>query len=404
MFSTLDNTFSPKTQKKGLISRQKYDTISFSMSSLPLPIMSRRPILLVCFVLFAQISSLVPTALADDGDASTSPADTVTEIPNSDNTPAPRTSNSSIPTGTRAGRILDAFNKQEQTLLFERIPFSSDEEKTLFDKDKRMFNLEQALKRIETAKKSLQSQKATVIRHRMTLQEALAQIDADIAANQKDIDAVKTRVANTNLSITTYLRKIQSTQDRIETNKKSLLQYLSYIYSHSDLIYSDHDVDLIKTIIMNDGKISDTFNDIHYKTLLELTGKNYIEQYRRLIEEYYDSKEALKDEKTNLLRLKGQLLQHQQDIGDKRRFKAKILDITKGQEALYTAYINEKKGTEESVRTSMTRLSGEYETTFAQIGTKFNCPNVANIIAHATSDTGSALSPAKTSTGAATET
>ena len=342
--------------------------------------MFRRTTFARCFLCVYVVLLLIPTGLVANADDTNTPDNTVVEVPNGDTTPAPQPTNSSIPTGTRAGHILDAFNAQEQTILFERIPFTSDEEKALFEKDKKMFSLQQMLAHIEATKKDLQSQSLGLLKRQLNLQDYISDLDAGIAANQKDIDAVKDKITSTNVNIGNYLRDIQSTQTRIDANKHAILEYLTYIYSRGDLVYSSdqNDIDIMKTIIMNDGNISDIFNDIHYKSILELAGQNFIEQYRKLVDEYYDSKQSLRDEKINLLRLKAQLLKNQSDLAAQVRIKQKILDLTKGKEDLFDAYITEKRQAENSVQDRMTNLSDGYEQTYQEIGDKFHCSNVAS--------------------------
>jgi len=85
----------------------------------------------------------------------------------------------------------------------------------------------------------------------------------------------------------------------------------------------------MRSIILNDGDISDILNDIHYKTILEITGQNFIEQHRNLIKEYYYNKESLKKEKIEYLRLKNELITKNRDLVGQKEYKEQLLEMTK---------------------------------------------------------------------------
>lgn len=227
-------------------------------------------------------------------------------------------------------QILDNFKDQEQTLLFENVPFSSDDELGLFNAERKMNSLSDILKRINSSKEQYKNQKRVVTREKFTLRNTIRDLDASIAETEKSISDTQNLIAEKNRDITKYSSHIEELNTKIQENKTSILRYLTYIYIKGDLVYDDtQNIDVLRSIILNDGNIGDIFNDIHYKTVLEMAGQNFIEVHRSLIKEYYYNKESLKKEKIINVRLKTILLSKRQDISAQKAYKEQILEITK---------------------------------------------------------------------------
>lgn len=52
-------------------------------------------------------------------------------------------------------------------------------------------------------------------------------------------------------------------ETKISANKASPLEYLSYIYSKGDMVYGeDNELDVVRSIILNDGNLSDILSMI----------------------------------------------------------------------------------------------------------------------------------------------
>ncbi len=231
---------------------------------------------------------------------------------------------------SRTSKILDNFKNQEKVLLFENVPFSSDDELGIFNAEKKMNSLNDVLKRLQSSKEQYKEQKQVVTREKITLKRTIAELDTSISETEQSIKDTEDRIAEKNREIAEYSLHIDELQQKIATNKESILKYLTYIYTKGDLIYDNaQNIDVMRSIILNDGNISDILNDIHYKSILEITGQNFIEQHRLLIKEYYYNKESLKKEKIEHLRLKNELITKNRDLLGQKEYKEQLLEVTK---------------------------------------------------------------------------
>ena len=231
---------------------------------------------------------------------------------------------------SRTTQILDNFKEKQEVLLFENVPFSSEDELGLFHAERKMNSLSDILKRINDSKEQYKEQKRVVTREKFTLKRMIADLDASIAETQKSILDTQELIAEKNRGIAQYASHIEELNAKIESNKAAILRYLTYIYTKGDLVYdASHNIDVLRSIILNDGNIGDIFNDIHYKSLLETAGQNFIEVHRNLVKEYYYNKESLKKDKLASVRLRADLLARNRDIAAQKLYKEQILEVTK---------------------------------------------------------------------------
>ena len=241
-----------------------------------------------------------------------------------------------------------------------------------------MNSLNEILKRIASSKEQYKEQKQAVTREKFTLKRMIAELDASIAETEKSISDTEKAIAEKNREIAKYALHIEELNAKIAENKTAILRYLTYIYMKGDLVYDEtQNIDVLRSIILNDGNLGDIFNDIHYKSVLEMAGQNFIEIHRGLVKEYYYNKESLKKEKILGIRLKGALIIKNRDISAQKEYKEKILEITKGQEALFNKYIASKQESESGIQKRLDTISEEYASVFVKLGEKYQCDVVS---------------------------
>ncbi|MDD5376856.1 MAG: peptidoglycan DD-metalloendopeptidase family protein [Candidatus Gracilibacteria bacterium] len=275
---------------------------------------------------------------------------------------------------SRTTQILDNFKDQEQTLLFQNVPFSSDDELGLFNAERKMNSLNDILKRINSSKEQYKEQKQIVTREKFTLKRTITDLDESIAETEKSIADTEELIAEKNREIAKYAANIDELNAKIQENKESILRYLTYIYTKGDLVYDGaQNIDVLRSIILNDGDLGEIFNDIHYKSILEMAGQNFIEVHRSLVKEYYYNKESIKKEKLANVRLRGQLVAKNRDISAQKQYKEQLLEVTKGQEALFNQYIASKQESEENIQGRLADISEEYTSVFTKLGDKYQC-------------------------------
>lgn len=256
-----------------------------------------------------------------------------------------------------------------------------------------MNSLSDILKRIDSSKEQYKQQKRVVTREKFTLKKMIANLDASISETEKAISNTEELIAAKNREIAKYALRIEELDAKIADNKASILRYLTYIYSKGDLVYDEtQNIDVLRSIILNDGDLGEIFNDIHYKTILEMAGQNFIEVHRNLVKEYYYNKESIKKEKIANIRLKNELVSRNKDLAAQKQYKEQILEVTRGQEALFNQYIATKQEKEENIQKRLTDISQEYTNVFARLGDKYKCDIISDIPPSAAiSDSGASM-------------
>lgn len=275
---------------------------------------------------------------------------------------------------SRTAKILDDFNKRQQVLLFENVPISSQDEQMIFDSDSELKELEDNLKRVESRKDTLKDRKRNVTKQKYDLKQALVDLDTAIAQTEQDIINKQKDIANKNKEILEINLKIWDINEKISVNKKTILNYLKYIYSKWEWMYSeDNNIDVIKSMVINEWDIWEMLNDIHYKTLLELSGQNLVKQHRELAKEYYFNKEAVKKAKQEEIKLKDELGIKKDELNEQKVYKEQLLEETKWQEALYNKFIIQKLQKADEIKDQIDNIETSYSDVFNNIWNKYDC-------------------------------
>lgn len=230
------------------------------------------------------------------------------------------------------------------------------------------------INRIQNAKDSLKEQKKEVTSRKYTLQSLLAELDTNITEVTVKIADSEEAIRAKNREIADLLREIVSLQDRIDANKETIMNYLSYIYSKGDGMYSDESsIDLIRTLVFTDGNVSDVLADYHFLSIIEVTGQNFLEERRSLLSNYYIQTQSVKQEKVEVIALKKQMLDQKQQLEDQKTYKQEILERTRGQEALFNEYISDRQEKQGKIEERLMTAMNEYDESFATVADRSGC-------------------------------
>lgn len=275
---------------------------------------------------------------------------------------------------SQTAKILDNFKEKQEVLLFDNTPYMMGEESGLFDAQARVKVLEKVSDRLENAKSQYQERKQDLQVQKVTLRNTLKRLDDSIAQSMEMIRDTEIKIVKGNRNIADLETKIADLKVKIEANRKTILEYLAYVYSKGDLVYAeDQDVDILKSMILNDGNFSDILTDIHYKSLLESAGQNFIEIRRGLIREYYVDTEELKKEKVANLRYKTALRDRRAELESQHAYKEKLLRITQGQEALFNRFLMEKTARQKEIENRINEIQESAETLFSDFAKRYGC-------------------------------
>ncbi len=271
-------------------------------------------------------------------------------------------------------KILDDFKERQNETFFENAPFTVEEEFGMFDAERKMNGLEQVLKRLENTRNQFQERKLAVTQEKVTLRNTVKKLDESVEATMASIRRAEQEIIRNTREIAEYERKIVELKAKIAENRKAILEYLAYVYSRGDLMYSEgQDLDIVKSIILNDGNLSDILTDLHYKSLLQTAGQNFVEIRRSLVAEYYLESEKLKKHKVQALRLKRELRDRRTELQSQREYKERLLRVTQGQEALFNRFIMQKRDREKEISASLRSMQSEYDSVFEDVSSRTGC-------------------------------
>jgi murein DD-endopeptidase MepM/ murein hydrolase activator NlpD len=275
---------------------------------------------------------------------------------------------------SRSAAILDDFKEREQELLFENIPFTSEQEASILDAEGRIRSIENILERLNNIKTQIKTNKRMVTLKKITLQNAIKEIEESIVKSEDRMKAINIAISQNNRLIVDIIARTDDINKKIEVNKETLLAYITYISKKSDLVYGEsHEIDIMKSIILNDGNISDIYNDIYFKSLLEIAGFRLIEEHRKLITELYYNKERLKTEKREKVRLKNQITIEQKTLEEQKATKERLLEFTRGKERLFNQYLIDREEQENKTKQRLAEASDLYEKNLEGLAIKNRC-------------------------------
>ncbi len=202
----------------------------------------------------------------------------------------------------------------------------------------------------------------------------LRDLEESIAQSTQKINDAEEAIRIKNKEIADLLRSIVALQNRMDANKEAILGYLSYVYSKGDQVYGDQgSVDIIRTLVLTDGNISDVLANYHFLTVLEITGQNFLEERRTLLGEYYVETQDLKEQKDRIAAIKHSLTEHQTSLENQKIFKQELLEQTKGQEALFNEYISDRQEQQNTVESRLSAATQLYDGAFATVASRSGC-------------------------------
>lgn len=246
---------------------------------------------------------------------------------------------------------LDNFTKKQYELLFEsNLSNISWEYWDIFDISKKKDTFNNIADSIKKSRESVENDNEIILSKITNLEESKKEIEEDIKNVLKKIQDLSLASAQLKTDIELNEKKIELLKQKIEENKKILLEYLEYMYKKGNTAYDWIQIDNLKSIILNDEDISSVINDLYFNGLIQIAGKNLIDKHMKFIWELYVQKVDLENKKIEYAWIRKQLIIEQKNLKDKREFQEKLLKISKNRQQEYEKIIAEKLKTENKLR------------------------------------------------------
>lgn len=246
---------------------------------------------------------------------------------------------------------LDNFTNRQYELLFEsNLSNLSSEYWDIFNMTKKMDIFNNLSENIKKSREAVENDNTIILNKITDLEESKKMIENDIQNIISKIKDLSIASAQLKIDIDTNEKKISILKNKIEENKKILLEYLEYIYKKWNTSYSWWEIDNIKSIILNNEDISVLINDLYFNWIIQLTWKNLIEKHMKFVWELYLQRVELENKKIEYAKLRKQLIIEQKNLKDKKEFKERLLEISKNKQKEYEKIIAEKLKTENRIR------------------------------------------------------
>ncbi len=240
--------------------------------------------------------------------------------------------------------ILENFENQEIKNIFDNTDFFDPLSNSSLLNSSKKIDIYSTLKsKTEEKRLYLEKQNELLIERVNSLEKSIQSIDKDIQDKITDVNITNIKIIKIKKDIDDWKDNIEKLKVKIKTNREILLEYVTHIYKKWNLTFNeDNNIDNIKWIILNWENIWDILNELHFKSMLELTWQKLIEQHRDLVEMLYIKKIELENNEKNLLILRNHLIIEKKVLDEKKDFKQRILEMTQWKEELYKKYINDK--------------------------------------------------------------
>jgi len=187
-------------------------------------------------------------------------------------------------------------------------------------------------------------------REKVSLERDVAILDAQISEARLSIRARDLVIEKLGSEINVKNGVIGSLSEKLEREKESLSQILRKTNKIDSL-------SLVEMVLSNED-LSDFFVDLDSFNAIEESLKESFGEIENTKVKTEDEKDALEEKKLEEVELRALQELQKRRIEDKRRERNNILDVTKGQEAVYQKIINAKERDAASIRSELFMLRG----------------------------------------------
>ena len=247
--------------------------------------------------------------------------------------------------------ILEKFKQKQEEFIFKNnVDVNSLDALDLFKSNNKINIYEDVLKNVWDKRRLLQEENLKIADKIDNLEFQLKSLKEDIKSLDDETKKINSNIVKTTVRITKNKHKIEEVKREIEKNSEILRKYIAYVYKKWNLFLEEWSFDNFKAIILSGEELDSVINDIYFKELLTVAGKQLIEKNRKLVFDLYVEKKNLEYQTITLKKLKKNFVIKKKILIDKKEFKKKILSISKWKDALYKKYIKERVDIEKSLK------------------------------------------------------
>lgn len=246
--------------------------------------------------------------------------------------------------------IIENFRKQQYELLFESdVELFDADETSILDISRKLDIYDSIASKVSESREQAEEKKDNLWNIIYSLETTLASLDKQIVLATAKIKRINGEIVTTKQEIKTTSQEMVELRKKIAKSNQVLLDYLVYIYKKSNTLYTQDDVDNLKSILLNNEDISSVIDDLYYKSLIQVAGANIVQEHRNLVKDLYTQKIHLEQSEKSLKALRKTEIVEKSVLKDKQAFKQRLLDASKSQQKQYETFIAQKIELERSI-------------------------------------------------------
>ena len=278
-------------------------------------------------------------------------------------------------TEEQSWNVIKNFERVQFEMIFESDGIFLDEQDKEILSTSRKINIYSSIgAKVASKTEYLQQQNDKVVGRIESLEWAIESIDENIENIVKEVNRINTEVVETKKSIAANKTKINFLRNKIVENRKVLLEYMTHLYKKGWYIYDeDSSIDNLRAILLSWEDMSEVINDLHFKSLIQITGKSLIDKHRNFISELYIQKTSLEKEEVKLKQLRKSGVIEKKVLSDNKDFKKRLLEVTKWQEILYQKYIKENLEIQNNLKVKELQEKIKFNNAKQNLLEKYNC-------------------------------
>lgn len=192
-----------------------------------------------------------------------------------------------------------------------------------------------------------------------TLSEQLANLDGKIRTTEQLVLNTAAQIAKKENEMVFIYTEIELKNAEIEHQKKMLVEYLSALYQQESAITNtmtnNSEINIAK-LLLSDEPVGLQLQKIRYSNIMEQKGLEIFERLELLVGELEEDKELAKLAKNRLTKLYARLEEERSNLEVQREAKANLLQVTRGEEAIYQTLIEETKKQQAQIQSDLREL------------------------------------------------
>ncbi len=273
--------------------------------------------------------------------------------------------------------ILKKFNKDEKNFIFDtQIDFWDISVSKLFSSKNKMNIFENIRNNVSKKREDIENKRKFILNEIVNLETAIKDLDKQIKDLENEVNKINRNIIETKQQIRENEKKINSYTIKTKIIKDTLIKYIVYLYKKWNLIFDKWKIDTLKAIILSWENIGDILDDMYYKQLIWLAGRELIKKYKKAMFRLYTQKQALEESSIRLKKLRKDFILKRNILESKKKYKEKILKVSKWKNSLYLKYIKDKIKIERKLKLRAMAEKIKFYSISKKILDKFGCKYV----------------------------